>query len=44
MGHVFEVFKTFKIRPQYYRNNDKRCDLKFNLITKIYGIELSINE
>lgn len=40
--HIFGSLKTFKILAERYRNKGKRLGLRFNLITGIYNLELSI--
>ncbi|AMW80105.1 transposase [Acinetobacter sp. TGL-Y2] len=39
--HVFGCLKKFKIFSERYRNRGKRLGLRFNLIARIYNIELS---
>lgn len=39
--HVFGRLKTFKIIIERYRNRGKRLGLRFNLIARIYNLELS---
>ena len=38
--HVFGSLKTFKILAERYRNRGKRLGLRFNLIARIYNLEL----
>jgi len=39
--HVFDRLKTLKILAERYRNCGKRLSLRFNLIARIYNMELS---
>ncbi len=40
--NVFAIIKKFKIISEKYRNRRKRFVLRFNLITSIYNLQLSI--